>query len=86
MLNDGKGMTDHQKLIKITLKGKSHRNVSSSLQSGLNLIGHQMSSKTAQEKYTVHLYLCLCEDEELLNEDEMDKELLWNLQLLSEVR
>lgn len=30
--------------------------------------------------------MCLCVDVELQNEDELDKELLWNLQLLSEVR
>lgn len=30
--------------------------------------------------------VCVCVDEELQSEDELDKELLWNLQLLSEVR
>lgn len=39
---------------------------------------------------TVHyidfLCVCVCVDEELQGEDELDKELLWNLQLLSEVR
>lgn len=32
------------------------------------------------------LYVCVCADEELQSGDELDKELLWNLQLLSEVR
>lgn len=30
--------------------------------------------------------VCVCVDEEFQVEDELDKELLWNLQLLSEVR
>ena len=30
--------------------------------------------------------VCVCVDEEFQGEDELDKELLWNLQLLSEVR
>lgn len=30
--------------------------------------------------------MCVSVDEELQSEDELDKELLWNLQLLSEVR
>lgn len=31
------------------------------------------------------LTLCVFPDEEVLNEEELDKDLLWNLQLLSEV-
>lgn len=38
-------------------------------------------------KYIIQLvYVCVSVDEELQSEDELDKELLWNLQLLSEVR
>lgn len=49
-------------------------------------------SSVCQGSNTVHysasLCACVrvCADEELLGEDELDKELLWNLQLLSEVR
>lgn len=32
-----------------------------------------------------HLFIFFNTDEEVLNEEELDKELLWNLQLLSEV-
>ena len=47
-------------------------------------------SSVCQESNTGHnsasFCVCVCVDEELQNEDELDKELLWNLQLLSEVR
>lgn len=52
----------------------------------------QNSAKGAQSvrgavKYIIQLvYVCVSADEELQSEDELDKELLWNLQLLSEVR
>lgn len=36
--------------------------------------------------FSFFICVCVCVDEELQSEDELDKELLWNLQLLSEVR
>lgn len=38
------------------------------------------------EKINLILCMCVCVDEDLQGEEELDKELLWNLQLLSEVR
>lgn len=63
-----------------------------------NAINQIASSKSPQTDIQISLIngfwplsLCFptrdsfCLDEEVLNEEELDKELLWNLQLLSEV-
>lgn len=56
----------------------------------LKILNSAKGISASQESNVDHnsssLCVCACADEELQSEDELDKELLWNLQLLSEVR